>query len=284
MNLIPSLLLKATLPVLLVGGLVSCQNKPSEAVLQAQATAKAADDRVALLEQQVADIKAGKSGSAGDQETVEHMSKSQLKALDRQLGEAKKRAMESRSDANNLASTPAARQPRITVVEVPAGTRLSVRLNGDLGTDKDQAGDAWEGTLAEEVLVGAAKAWPAGTAVKGVVSQSTPAGRLASGKGGLSIKLTSVGQNGVEAGTYVVVGTARGARDAQYIGGTAALGALIGMLSDKNHKGDHALGGAVAGAAAGTALAAGTADTVIRIPASKAVEFSLTAPERVTVR
>ena len=79
--------------------------------------------------------------------------------------------------------------------------------------------------------------------MSGVVAQSTPAGRLASGKGGLGIRLT-----------------------------------------DKNHQGDHALGGAAAGAVAGTALAAASADTVIRIPASHTVIFSLTAPEQVTVR
>ena len=133
-------------------------------------------------------------------------------------------------------------------------------------------------------MVGNTVAWPAGTSVSGVVAQSTPAGRLASGKGGLGIRLTTVGRNGVDAGTYLVVGDALGKRDAKFIGGTAALGALVGILTDKNHQGDHALGGAAAGAVAGTALAAASADTVIRIPASHTVVFSLTAPEQVTVR
>ena len=81
-----------------------------------------------------------------------------------------------------------------------------------------------------------------------------------------------------------VVGDAMGKRDAKFIGGTAALGALVGLLTDKNHQGNHALGGAAAGAAAGTALAAGTADTVIRIPAAHTVTFSLTMPEPVHLR
>lgn len=86
------------------------------------------------------------------------------------------------------------------------------------------------------------------------------------------------------AGTFLVVGDNMGRRDAKFIGGPAALGALVGVLTDKNHQGDHALGGAVAGAAAGTALAAGTADTVIRIPASHVVTFSLTSAEQVTLK
>lgn len=265
-------------------GIISCERKPSEAVLQAQATAKAADDRVALLEQQIAEIKNGKVAGAGDKDAVEHMSKSQLKALDRQLADARQRSADSRKAATTLAATPVANQPKVVVVEVPAETKLTVKLSGDLATDKDQPGDAWEGTLAESVAVGTATVWPAGTPVKGVITQSTPAGRLASGNGGMSIKLTTVGSNDVDAGTYVVVGDARGARNAKFIGGTAALGALIGILSDKKNQGDHALGGAAAGAAAGTALAAGTANTVIRIPASKEVVFTLTAPEKVTLR
>ena len=157
-------------------------------------------------------------------------------------------------------------------------------MGAELATDKDQPGDPWTGTLSEDVVVGNTVAWPAGTAVSGVVAQSTPAGRLSSGNGGLGIRLTTVGRNGVDAGTYMVVGDARGKRDAKFIGGTAALGALVGLLTDKNHQGDHALGGAAAGAVAGTALAAGTADTVIRIPSSQLVTFSLTAPEPVTLR
>ena len=81
-----------------------------------------------------------------------------------------------------------------------------------------------------------------------------------------------------------MVATAKGERNAKYIGGGAALGALIGILADNRHKNDHALGGAALGAAAGTAVAAGTADTVIRIPAGKPISFSLTTAERVTLR
>jgi hypothetical protein len=116
------------------------------------------------------------------------------------------------------------------------------------------------------------------------VAQSTPAGRLSSGNGGLGLRLTTVGRNGVDAGTYMVIGDNRGKRNAKFIGGTAAMGALVGLMTDRDHQGDHALGGAAAGAAAGTALAAGTADTVIRIPAYHTVTFSLTVPERVVFK
>lgn len=285
-----STLTQGSLAVLLVCGFTACEPKANDAAIQAQVAAqlqtKAADDRVALLEQQVADMKTGKSNSSasGDQETINQLSAAHIRSLDRQLADARQHAAERRKDAATLASTPVNQRPRYTTVEVPSGTRITVRMGAELATDRDQPGDPWSGTLSENVLVGNTVAWAAGTPVSGVVAQSTPAGRLASGKGGLAIRLTTVGSNGVDAGTYMVVGDALGKRDAKFIGGTAALGALVGVLTDKNHQGDHALGGAAAGALAGTALAAGTADTVIRIPASHSVTFSLTAPEQVTVR
>ena len=283
-----TVLTHGSLAVLLAVGFTACQPKANDPAVQAQVAAqlqaKAAEDRVAMLEQQVADMKAGKTGASGDQEAIRQLSASHMRALDRQLADARQRAADRRKDAATLASTPVAQLPRVTTVEVPSGTRLTVRMGSELATDRDQPGDPWSGTLSEDVVVGNTVAWAAGTSVSGVVAQSTPAGRLSSGKGGLGIRLTTVGRNGVDAGTYMVVGDTRGKRDAKFIGGTAALGALVGVLTDKDHQGDHALGGAAAGALAGTALAAGTADTVIRIPASLTVTFSLTAPEQVTVK
>lgn len=276
------------LAVLVVVGFIACQPKANDAAVQAQVAAqlqaKTADDRVAMLEQQVADMKAGKIRASGDQEAINQVSAAQLRALDRQLADARQRAADRRKDAVTLASTPVAQLPKVTTLEVPSGTRITVRMGAELATDRDQPGDPWAGTVSEDVVVGNTVAWAAGTTVSGVVAQSTPAGRLASGQGGLGIRLTTVGRNGVDAGTYMVVGDARGKRDAKFIGGTAALGALVGLLTDKNNQGDHALGGAAAGALAGTALAAGTADTVIRIPSSQLVTFSLTTSEPVTVK
>jgi len=276
--------LPGLLTLLLLGSGLACEHKPSEATLQAQTAAKAADDRVALLEQEIADIKASKDTAKGDPAAVAHVTKSQLKALDRRLADAKSTAGQAHQEATSLAATPAAQAPQTVVVEVPAGTQLKVALARDLATGKDQPGDPWEGSLAEAVAVNGQVAWPAGTPVKGVVAQSAPAGRLQGGQGGLGIRLSTVGRNDVEAGTYLVVGDQRGARNAKFIGGTAALGALVGILANKGHEADHALGGAAIGAAAGTGLAAGTADTAIRIPASKAVAFTLSAPEKVILK
>lgn len=276
----------ALISLAVLGG-AACEKKLSPEALAAQDATKAADDRVARLEQQLADLKAGKHASKEvDKDTLDHVTKGEQKAIEHQLQAAKKKAEAKKKEAEQLAAAPApkAETPKAVVVEVPAGTSIEVRLNQDLSTDKQQAGDTWSGTLVSDVTAGGSMAWRAGTVVHGVVSQSAPLGRLANGKGGLAIRLTEIGANDVDTNTHLVVGDKRGERNAKIIGGGAALGALIGILSDKNNQGDHALGGAAIGAAAGTATAAATADTVVRIRAATPVLFTLSASEKVTLK
>jgi len=262
---------------------IACNHK-SEAAIQAEEAAKSAEAKVAQLEQQLAEAKTGKA-TGEDAETVQHLTKSQVKALERQVSDAKRRAEVKKQEALTLAQAPAAKEaPKPVVVEVPTGTKLEIALTRDLSTEKDLAGDAWDGTLASDVVQDGRLVWSAGSPARGVVTQSAAAGRLSNGQGALGIRLTEIDGIGIDTDTHVVVATAKGERNAKYIGGGAALGALLGILSDGKHKNDHALGGAALGAAAGTAVAAGTADTIIRIPSGKAVSFSLTTPERVTLR
>ncbi len=276
----------ALISIAVLGG-VACEKKLSPETVAAQEATKSADDRVARLEQQLADLKTGKHApKEADKETLDHVARSEQRAIEHQLQAAKKKAEAKKREAEQLAAAPAPKPDayKATVVEVPAGTTLEVRLDQDLSTDKQQAGDTWTGTLVSDVRTAGGTAWRAGTPVHGVVSQSAALGRLANGKGGLAIKLTEVGSNDVDADTHLVVGDKRGERNAKIIGGGAALGALIGILSDKNNKNDHALGGAAIGAAAGTAAAAASADTVVRIKASTPVIFTLSAPEKVTIK
>ncbi|HJU83667.1 MAG TPA: hypothetical protein VJ600_05620 [Holophagaceae bacterium] len=275
-----SLILPATLSAaLLVAGL-AC-SRESEAAKQAELAAKSENDRVAQLEKELADMKAGKAAGEGDAETTKQLSDNRIKSVERQLKDAKRRAEAKKREAAQLASQ---KDAKVETVTVPAGTKFPVKLSRELATDKDQSGATWEGTLTEAVTVNGATVWPAGTAVSGVVTQSVPAGRLSSGKGVLAIKVTEIGSNGVDTDTHAVTGDPRGERNAKYIGGGAALGALVGLLSDKKHQGDHALGGAAIGAAAGTGVAAATADTVIRIKADTPLSFTLATAEPVTLK
>jgi hypothetical protein len=291
----------ALFPILLLAAF-GCEKKLDEAQLrakfQAEEAAKAADARVAKLEQELADLKAGKADPKdGDKGTakdaVDQAKADHQKALERQITEQKKKAEARKQEAVKLAEpkaasaatpAPVAQVAAPVVLEIRAGTAITVTLSTAISTEQAKAGDLWQGTLAETISIGGQTAWAAGIPVGGVVSQSVPAGRLASGKGVLGLKLTDIGASDVEGGTYAVTGDARGERNAKIIGGGAALGALIGLLSDGKNKQDHALGGAAIGAAAGTAAAAATAKTAIVIPADKPISFSLQAAEKVTVK
>ena len=274
-----SLVLPAALSLTLVGPL-AC-NRQSEAAKMADQAAKQEDARVAELQKELADAKAGKASPSDDAETTKTLEANRVKALERQLADAKKRSTAMKKEAAQLA---AAKDVKTVSVTVPTDTPFSVKLAEGLATDKQQAGDAWSGTLAEVVAVNGTTVWPAGTPVKGVVTQSVPAGRLSSGKGVLAIKVTAIGDTGVDSDTHAVTGSPKGERNAKFIGGGAALGALVGILSDNKNKNDHALGGAAIGAAAGTAVAAGTADTVIHIEAGTPLGFHLAAPENVVLK
>ncbi|MBK7293020.1 MAG: hypothetical protein IPI84_04335 [Holophagaceae bacterium] len=88
------------IPAVLAGTMLlalGCNHK-SEAALQAEEAAKAAEARVAQLEQQLAEAKSGKA-TGEDAETVQQVTKSQVKALERQVADAKKRAEVQKQEA-----------------------------------------------------------------------------------------------------------------------------------------------------------------------------------------
>jgi hypothetical protein len=266
-------------------GSLGCERKISAEAQAAQEAAKAADARVAALELQIADLAAGKHQPIqADRATAEQVAKSQTRALERQLADMRRSAEAKHRSAREIAADrpPEAPAAKRVSLDVPEGTRLTVRLREELSTSTVQPGDTWDGTLSEDIVVAGTVAWTAGTQVRGIVTQSLATGRLSSGQGNLGIKVTALGHDDVDTNAYVVVGDKRGGRNARIIGGGAALGALIGILSNSNNQQDHALGGAAIGAAAGTAAAAGSADTVIRIPADRAIPFTLAAPERIS--
>jgi len=254
---------------------------------------------VAKLEAELADMK---EQQAADNAAAKQVKDEQQAALEKQLAAARQRADQAAKEAKEAkeAAAASAARPnrprrgdgdggdgqqvaRPSVVNVPQDTQLTVMLSGEMSTDTHKTGDSWAGQLVQDVVANGETIWKAGTRVAGVVSQSTPTGRLATGEGALAIKLTEVGGAGIDGGIYAVTGDSKGKRNATVIGTTTALGALAGVLSNKSNKGDHALGGAAIGAAVGTALAAGTGTTVIKMPTSS-ITFKLPSDERVVVR
>ena len=305
----------ALLPLALA---VGCEKKQTKEEIIAEYQAQqAAEDRLNKVQQELDEFKAQAAENAAAQnEAAQKLKEEQIKVLEKQVQDAKKKAEEAAKTAEDakkgipapapqqVAAAPGGatdesgrrnrpdrgdggdqreRRPAQNIV-IPKGTQLTVTLSDELSTEKHNAGDAWQGSLANDVTIANAVVWKAGSPVKGIIQQSVPTGRLANGGGILAIKLTGINGADIDGGIYAVQGDSKGARNAKVIGTTTALGALVGLLSDKKNQGDHALGGAAIGAAVGTAVAGATGSTVIKMPVANPVQFTVPSDETVTVR
>lgn len=166
-------------------------------------------------------------------------------------------------------------------VTVPEGTVLTIRLKQQLGSKVSNAGDSFEGSLADPVSVDQKVVIPEGSEVSGTVVDAKPLGRF---KGGarLEITLNSVTVKGskydIETTSSAKAMKGKGKRTAIMVGGGAGAGAVIGALLGG---GKGAAIGAGVGAGAGTAGSAFTGNKNIVLPAETLVEFKLVKPVQV---
>jgi hypothetical protein len=161
---------------------------------------------------------------------------------------------------------------------IPANTRIGVRLDHSISTERVNPGDEFSATVSQPVVVRGQTVIPRGVPVKGRVVSVHDAGKL-KGVAELRLALSSVRINGtnyeVHSTTFARTGENHNKRNIVAIGGGAAAGALIGALAGG---GKGALIGAPAGAGAGTAGAALTGNKNIVIPAETAMTFELLEP------
>ncbi len=176
---------------------------------------------------------------------------------------------------------------------VPEGTILRLRLEHTLSTRTNRQGDRFTATVDEPVYLGSSSqvAIPAGSSVKGSISQSERPGRV---KGTATLHLrfetialpggrempfeaTLISMEGPNAGTVdegegSVKGKKSTGRDTATVGGGAALGAIIGAIAGG---GKGAAIGAGVGAAAGTGTVLGTRGKEIDLPGGSIMEVRL---------
>lgn len=157
---------------------------------------------------------------------------------------------------------------------VPKGTVISVVTDQPVSSKDARVGQPVSAAVARNVTVGGKLLIPKGSAAKLSVSGVQASGRLST-PAKLYLHLVSVTVKG-KAYTFATSSAGRtekgkGKRDAGFIGGGAAGGAVIGALAGG---GKGAAIGAAAGAGAGTAGAAATGKKDIEFPAETRLTFT----------
>ena len=187
--------------------------------------------------------------------------------------------------AEGAATRTQASGPQMVQVTVPAGTSLQVRLGGTISTGTTEAGTAFEGTLAEALVVNGTTVAPVGSSVAGQVTHVVSSGRLTR-PAELSLVLNSLtptggGDIGISTETWGMKGESHKKRNIGMIGGGAGAGAVVGALT--GGKKGAAIGSAV-GAGAGTGVAAATGKKEIELAPETKLTFKLSGPFTVSVR
>lgn len=141
---------------------------------------------------------------------------------------------------------------RTELLTVPVGTRIPVRLEQGISTEKNNAGDTFAATLDAPLKVNGKTLAPVGTRVEGLLTNVIDSGRV-EGRASLTMILRkmTVGGDDYTLSTQPLTMVARSTRkkDAKIIGGTAAAGAVIGAIAGG---GKGAAIGAAVGGGSGT--------------------------------
>jgi len=175
-------------------------------------------------------------------------------------------------------STPSSTPPAAPAIVIPQNTIIEARVDQNLSTETNRAGDTFAASLELPLDIGGREVLPRGTRLRGHVNTSRSSGRM-EGRAALGITIVSIEYQGqqIPVTTTLDVKTSEGhkKRNIEMIGGGSGLGALIGALAGG---GKGAAIGAAAGAGAGTAGAAATGKLHVRIPAETVFTFRLKAP------
>jgi hypothetical protein len=167
---------------------------------------------------------------------------------------------------------------RTSTVTVPTGMALVIRTTTEIDTERNRVGDSFDAILDQNLVSGTQTVAARGSLIKGRIAYAQESGTF-TGQAQLILELMELVANGktypLRTSDYSELGSSRGNRTAATVGGTAALGAIIGAIAGGG-KGA-AIGGA-SGAAVGTGVQVITKGQVLHIPAETVLEFRLQSP------
>jgi hypothetical protein len=158
---------------------------------------------------------------------------------------------------------------------IPGGTNFVVRLIDSVDSDRDSVGQSYRATVDEPIVVGGKTVIPRGADAVVKLVDDKESGKLA-GRTILTLDLMSVNVNGrpleIDTQEATAQSESRSGRTGKVVGGTAALGAIIGAIAGG---GKGAAIGAVSGAGVGAAAQVITKGQQVKIPAESRLTFAL---------
>jgi hypothetical protein len=163
-------------------------------------------------------------------------------------------------------------------IQIPSGTPITVRMIDAVDSKVAHLGQTFRANIDEPVIVNGQTVIPRGADAVAKLVEDQQSGKF-EGRTILTLALTDITINGqmidTTTGSVSQASSSRGARTAKVVGGTAALGAIIGALAGGGR-------GAAIGAASGAAVGGGaevlTRGQQVKIPSETRLTFSLQQP------
>jgi hypothetical protein len=163
-------------------------------------------------------------------------------------------------------------------ITVPVDTEVKIRMIDAVNSDTARTGQTFRASLDEPIVVNGQQVIPRGADVLTKLVESQQSGKI-EGRTELTLALSTITVNGrpidVTSTDVKSESGSRGARSAGVIGGTAALGAIIGAVAGG---GKGAAIGAGSGAVVGTGAEVLTSGQKVRIPSETRLTFRLQSP------
>jgi hypothetical protein len=170
------------------------------------------------------------------------------------------------------------RAPQSAGLTIPADTTITVRMIEAVNSETARLGETFRASLDEPVIVNGQEVIPRGADVLTKLVTADQSGKI-QGRTVLALALSTITVNGrpvdVTTADVRTESGSRGSRSAKVIGGTAALGAIIGAIAGG---GTGAAIGAGSGAAVGTGAEVLTGGQKVRIPSETRLTFRLQNP------